>query len=143
LLLSEINELPVVSLPVVSKLVSGKHPRLWGPVEKVIEVIHKIVDDGKLRQDLLPSRRVKNDIAALLQLYDEADIPKSLLPEDELVDRALAGRMLVKLSGAAEQVEPLVGALEKHFQALPYNRCRRRIALARAQLQLGFVSPWQ
>lgn len=144
MLLSEIDVVPVVSLPVASKLADGQHPRLWGPVEKVIKVIHDTVDDSNLRQDLLPSRRVMNDIAALLQLHDEAAIPKSLLPEDELVDRALAGRMLVKLSGAAEQVEPLVAKLDQYFKASPYKRCRRRIALARAQAQqLGFVSPWQ
>ncbi|HZH76686.1 MAG TPA: AAA family ATPase [Archangium sp.] len=144
MLLSEIDVLPVLSLPIVSKLVDGQRPRLWGPVGEVIQVIHETVDNLNLRQDLLPSRRVLNDIAALLQLHDEAGIPKSLLPEDELVDRALAGRMLVKLSGAAEQVDPLVRALEQHFKASPYKRCRRRIALALAQIQqLGFVSPWQ
>ncbi|RKI06404.1 ATP-binding protein [Corallococcus sp. AB030] len=144
LLLSEIGELPVVSLPVTPKLVDGNYPRLWESVREVIKVIHDTVHDRNLRQDLLPSRRVLNDVAALLHLHDKTGIPKGLLPEDELVDRALAGRMLVKLSGAAEQVEPLVDALEQHFKSSPYKRCYRRIALARAQLQqLGFVSPWQ
>jgi len=140
---SEIDVLPVVPLPITTEPTGTQLPMLWEPVNAVLGVIRKSVREHNLRQDLLPSRRVLGDIAALLRLYDHAAIPKGLLPEVEVVDRALAGRMLVKLSGAAEQVEPLVDALERHFKDSPYERCRRRISLARAQLQLGFVSPWQ
>lgn len=76
-------------------------------------------------------------------LGDSSNTASELLAEDDLIDRALAGRLLVKLAGSAEQVRPLVEDLGKHFEKhKSLTRCRRRIALAKDQLELGFVSPW-
>lgn len=112
-------------------------------VTATFDVVRRRADDG-IRQDLLPSHRDDVDLASLVTAYRQARIPETLLTESDLVDRAIAGRFLVKLSGAADQVRPVVDDLSQHFDRLAHlRRCRRRLALARAQLELGFVAPWQ
>jgi hypothetical protein len=69
---------------------------------------------------------------------------KGLLSRDDLVDRVLASRILVKLSGAFDQVEPALSALESLAEGMEeLRRTRSRLKLARQQSRLGFVSPWQ
>lgn len=114
-------------------------------VTLVLQTIHKAVLEHNLRNDLLPSRRALSDIRALLGLHHRLDLEaKELLNREDLVDRILASRILVKLSGAFDQVQPVLKALEealKGIEELP--RTRRRLNQARQQSRLGFVSPWQ
>ncbi|MBK7536854.1 MAG: AAA family ATPase [Myxococcales bacterium] len=111
-------------------------------VTKVITLIRNTVKENQLRQDLLPSHRDEQDLYSLVGAYREGRIPTGLLSEDDLVDRAIAGRLLVKVGGAAAQVEPLVQALQNFFQSNRMPRCQRRMSLATSQMTLGFVSPW-
>lgn len=128
----------ISALPDLDGMPSEQHPH----VTETINVIRARAG-RTLRQDLLPSHRDEADLRALVTAYRGAKIPSALLTEEELVDRALAGRLLVKLSGAADQVRPLIDELHKHFEKYPaLTRCRRRIDLAIQQLDLGFVSPW-
>lgn len=130
------------NLPALSDL-DGLPPEMHHLIVETIEVIRLCAEEGGLRQDLLPSHRDGADLGALVTAYRGARIPSELLAEDDLIDRVLAGRLLVKLAGAAEQVRPLIEALDKHFAKHPtLTRCRRRITLAKSQLLLGFVSPW-
>lgn len=131
----------LTSLPALDDPTTEQHSH----IADTIAVIRSRAGDGRLRQDLLPSHRDEADLSALITAYRSTRIPDDLLAEDDLVDRALAGRVLVKLAGAADQVRPLVEDLSKHFEKYPtLTRCRRRIALASSQLeQLGFVAPWQ
>jgi energy-coupling factor transporter ATP-binding protein EcfA2 len=116
-----------------------------GNLAAVLEALNLAVQDNDLRHDLLPSRRVLSDIKAMLSLHHRLDLQaKNLLDRDELVDRIIASRILVKLSGAIDQLLPALVALEKtieEVQELP--RSRRRLKLARQQARLGFISPWQ
>ena len=126
-------------LPRLPTEASELHP----DVEEVLRVIGATARSGKLRQDLLPSHRDRADLSALLAIHRATAMPDELLPESEVLDRALSGRLLVKLSGSAEQVEELVGGLWSHFESRQlFPRCRRRLLLAKDQLKLGFVSPW-
>lgn len=129
----------ISALPDLGHLPRVPHPR----IAETIAVIRARAHAGMLRQDLLPSHRDEWDLGALVTAYHSAKIPSDLLTEDDLIDRALAGRLLVKLAGAAEQVRPLIEDLDKYFENHnTLTRCRRRLALARGQLELGFVSPW-
>lgn len=114
---------------------------------QVLTALDETVRKNGLRQDLLPSRRVVADINAALGLYNAlGESAASMLPRNELVDRLISSRVLVKLSGAIEQIEPVLEALEKRVKQLAkseFPRTRRRVALARSQAVLGFVSPWQ
>ncbi|MBK9034627.1 MAG: ATP-binding protein [Myxococcales bacterium] len=113
-------------------------------VGAVVEVLQQTVEKERLRQDLLPSRRDLIDLAHLTATYESCALNPSLLSLDDLEDHLVAGRLLTKIAGAAEQVEPLVRALEQVLSTHPrLRRCQRRLAVARAQLRLGFVSPWQ
>lgn len=128
----------ISALPDPDGMPPERHPH----VTETINVIRACAG-RTLRQDLLPSHRDETDLRVLVTAYRGAKIPSALLTEDELMDRALAGRLLVKLAGAAEQVRPLIDELRKHFEKYPaLTRCRRRIDLAIQQLELGFVSPW-
>lgn len=114
-------------------------------INSVLQVMHNEVHEHGLRYDLLPSRRVLSDIKSLLSLHNSLDLQaRELLDRSELVDRLLASRVLVKLSGAFDQIRPVLDALEKVVEGVEeLPRTRRRIKLARQQSQLGFVSPWQ
>ena len=112
-------------------------------IREVVETMRECVRTNNLRQDLLPSYRAIADVEDVLALHQFTGMPESLLSAEDLLDRALAGRLLVKLGGAAEQVKPLIDALFKVLSKSSYERCLRRIQLARTQLDLGFVSPWQ
>lgn len=114
-------------------------------INEVLQALHAAVHHHDLRHDLLPSRRVLSDIKALLSLHHGLDLEaRHLLRRSELVDRLVASRILVKLAGAFDQIEPAlkaVGEVVEGIEELP--RTRRRISLARQQARLGFVSPWQ
>jgi energy-coupling factor transporter ATP-binding protein EcfA2 len=114
-------------------------------VDAVLQALHLAVHEHALRHDLLPSRRVLSDIKSMLNLHHRLDLQgKGLLDRSDLVDRLIASRILVKLSGAFDQVQPALDALEKvanGFEGLP--RTGRRLKLARQQARLGFISPWQ
>lgn len=114
-------------------------------IEGVLGALHLAVHGQDLRQDLLPSRRVLSDIRAMLGLHHRLDLQgRSLLDRSDLVDRLISSRILVKLSGAYDQLGPALGALEAvvaDVEELP--RTQRRLKLARQQARLGFVSPWQ
>lgn len=132
---------PLPGLPAVSMTGASTDERIDG----VLSALHKAVYHHDLRQDLLPSRRVLSDIRASLSLHHRLDLQgKELLDRSDLVDRLIASRILVKLSGAFDQLAPALTAIEAFVEDgedLP--RTRRRLKLARQQARLGFVSPWQ
>jgi energy-coupling factor transporter ATP-binding protein EcfA2 len=140
--LSNLDSLPALpGLPAVSISGACSDER----IDAVLRALHVAVHDYELRHDLLPSRRVLSDIKASLSLHHRLDLQgKDLLDRSDLVDRLVASRILVKLSGAFDQLGPALDALEKvvdGVEELP--RTRRRLKLARQQARLGFVSPWQ
>ncbi len=114
-------------------------------IEGVLAALHRAVHNSDLRHDLLPSRRVLSDIRAMLGLHHRLDLQgRSLLDRSDLVDRLISSRILVKLSGAYDQLGPALSALEAvvaDVEELP--RTQRRLKLARQQARLGFVSSWQ
>ncbi|MCA1475722.1 ATP-binding protein [Bradyrhizobium sp. NBAIM08] len=114
-------------------------------ITSILRALHVAVVDNDLRHDLLPSRRALSDVKALLGLHHRLDLQgKDLLSRDDLVDRVLASRILVKLSGAFDQIQPALDALDKAVDGMEeLQRTRRRLKLARQQSRLGFVSPWQ
>ncbi|WP_109117049.1 AAA family ATPase [Azospirillum sp. TSO22-1] len=132
---------PLSGLPVATVDGATTDPR----INEVLQALHKAVFEHDLRHDLLPSRRALSDIRALLGLHHRLDLKgKDLLSRDDLVDRVLASRVLVKLSGAFDQVQPALDALDKAVDGMEeLRRTRRRLKLARQQSRLGFVSPWQ
>ena len=111
----------------------------------VLRALQDAVNRHDLRQDLLPSRRVLHDVRTMLALHHRLDLQgRGLLERSELVDRLIASRVLVKLSGAYEQLGPALKALEAivgNLAELP--RTKHRLKIARQQERLGFVSPWQ
>ncbi|MGW8281474.1 AAA family ATPase (plasmid) [Sphingomonas aurantiaca] len=137
--LSGIQALP--GLPVASAEGATTDPR----VDAVLNALHGAVVNNDLRHDILPSRRVLSDINALLSLHHRLDLQaKNLLSRDELVDMILASRVLVKISGAFDQVEPAIKAVEDVVREMEeLRRTANRLKLARKQSRLGFVSPWQ
>lgn len=140
--LSNLASIPALpGLPMVS--IGGASTD--GRVDDVLNALHVAVHEHELRHDLLPSRRVLSDIKALLSLHHSLDLQgKGLLERDDLVDRLVASRILVKLSGAFDQLQPALDALEKVVEgAEELPRTRRRLKLARQQARLGFISPWQ
>ena len=114
-------------------------------IDAVLKALNDAVLENDLRHDLLPSRRALSDVRALLGLHHRLDLQaKGLLSRDDLVDRVLASRILVKMSGAFDQVEPALRALESLADGIEeLRRTRSRLKLARHQSRLGFVSPWQ
>jgi len=132
---------PLPGLPVATIDGATTDPR----IDAVLKTLYDAVVEHDLRQDLLPSRRALSDIRALLDLHHRLDLKgKDLLNRDDLVDRVLASRILVKLSGAFDQVQPALDALENLVDGMEeLRRTRRRLKLARQQSRLGFVSPWQ
>jgi energy-coupling factor transporter ATP-binding protein EcfA2 len=132
---------PLPGLPTVIVGSAGTDDRM----EKVLDALNIAVHDNGLRHDLLPSRRVLTDCKAMLSLHHQLDLQaKNLLDRDELIDRLIASRILVKLSGAVDQLLPALEALEKAVEDLEeLSRTRRRLKLARQQARLGFISPWQ
>lgn len=132
---------PLSGLPVATVDGATTDPR----IDAVLKALHVAVFEHDLRHDLLPSRRALSDVRALLGLHHRLDLKgKDLLSRDDLVDRILASRVLVKLSGAFDQVEPALDALESLVDGMEeLRRTRRRLKLARQQSRLGFVSPWQ
>ncbi|WP_167561759.1 AAA family ATPase [Bosea lupini] len=114
-------------------------------IDSVLDALHMAVHTHELRHDLLPSRRVLSDIKASLSLHSSLDLQgKNLLDRNDLIDRLIASRILVKLAGAFDQVGPALDALEKVVEGVEeLPRTRRRLKLARHQARLGFVSPWQ
>jgi len=140
--LPELDDLsPLPGLPGIMQtgVVAEEH------IESVLSALQLAVHSNDLRHDLLPSRRVLSDIRAMLSLHHRLDLQgRSLLDRSDLVDRLISSRILVKLSGAYDQLAPALGALEgvvADFEELP--RTQRRLKLARQQARLGFVSPWQ
>lgn len=132
---------PLPALPEVSLNGASTDER----INTVLHALHTAVQAHDLRHDLLPSRRVLADIRALLSLHHSLDLQaRELLDRGELVDRLIASRILVKLSGAFDQIGPALEALENAVEGLEeLPRTRRRINLARQQARLGFISPWQ
>ena len=131
---------PLPGLPAVTITAASTDEQIDG----VLSALHQAVHGHDLRHDLLPSRRVLSDIRALLSLHHRLDLQSNeLLDRKDLVDRLIASRILVKLSGAFDQIEPALTAVEAFVEDsddLP--RTRRRLKLARQQARLGFVSPW-
>lgn len=132
---------PLPGLPIVSQGGAAKDER----IDHILNALHVAVHEHGLRHDLLPSRRVLGDIRAILNLHLQLDLEgKELLTRSELVDRIVASRILVKLSGAIDQVKPALDALEKASNGMDeLVRTMARLRLARHQARLGFVSPWQ
>lgn len=137
--LSSITPLP--GLPIASVDGANTDDR----ISAVLHALQLTVNEHDLRNDILPSRRVLADIKSLLGLQHRLDLQgKDLLKRDDLVDRILASRILVKLSGAFDQLQPALDALDKALDgAEELPQTRRRLKLARQQARLGFISPWQ
>jgi energy-coupling factor transporter ATP-binding protein EcfA2 len=137
--LAELPQFP--GLPDVSVAGADSDER----IELVLNALSQAVEDQNLRQDLLPSRRVLVDARVLLGLHHRLDLEaRGLLSRVDLVDRLLSGRVLVKLTGAFEQLQPALDAVERAVDGMEeLRRTKRRIRLARQQSRLGFVSPWQ
>ena len=123
----------------------GADAELDPVIEACLAALADSVKLGHLRHDLLPSRRVMRDIHAMLALHRTLDLEnRGLLTRNEVVDRLLASRVLVKISGAYEQVEPALTAIESSLKGFGnLAQTQRRLQVARRQRQLGFVSPWQ
>jgi MoxR-like ATPase len=118
-------------------------PETWRPIALVTETIQSAVEQGNLRQDLMCSYRSIADAQSFLAMVEASRVADAgLLKIDDAIDQIIASRILVKLSGSAQQVRPVVTALERVFKSLPYARSLRRIQLLNAQLELGFTSPW-
>jgi hypothetical protein len=69
-----------------------------------------------------------------------------MLPRSEVLDRLIANRILVKLSGPEEQVLPVLNALDELSGKGDFEKLVRfhgRLKLARKQISMGFISPWQ
>jgi MoxR-like ATPase len=132
---------PLLGLPAATADGATNDPR----IDAVLKALHVAVFEHDLRHDLLPSRRALSDVRAILGLHHRLDLKgKDLLSRDDLVDRVLASRILVKLSGAFDQVQPALDALENLVDGMEeLRRTRRRLKLARQQSRLGFISPWQ
>jgi len=116
-------------------------------IDALLQELQRVVKDDGLREDLLPSRRVLTDIQCTLALHAElGEDAAVMLPIDELLDRLITARILIKLAGPIEQVEPVLQYLEG-FCSRPENasfkRTRRRLTLSHKQKKLGFISPWQ
>lgn len=116
-------------------------------LDELLRDLQRAVRDNGLREDLLPSRRVLADVSLTMALHAElGEDAASLLPSTELLDRLLTARILVKLAGSIEQVDPALQCLE-NFCTRPdvaaFTRTQRRLGLARKQRKLGFISPWQ
>lgn len=124
---------------------SAPSEAVWRRVASFAQAISTAVAASSLRQDLEPSHRAISDVRRFLSLCEALDEPlASYLTIDDALDRAISGRLLVKLSGASEQVQPVIKALEPVVAAEGrLRRCRRKIKQAQAQLTFGFVSPWQ
>jgi MoxR-like ATPase len=140
--LPDFGSLPTLpGLPVATVDGANTDPR----IDTVLKALNVAVLENDLRHDLLPSRRALSDVRALLGLHHRLDLTgKDLLSRTDLVDRILASRILVKLSGAFDQVQPALDALEHLLDGMDdLARTRRRLKLARQQSRLGFVSPWQ
>jgi DNA polymerase III delta prime subunit len=141
--LGNLKSLPILpGLPTVSVDGGSSDER----VDAVLCALHGAVVEHDLRHDLLPSRRALADTRALFGLHLRLDLQgKDLLSRDDLVDRVLSSRILVKLLGPFDQVQPALDALEKAVDGIMEElpRTRRRLKLARQQARLGFVSPWQ
>ena len=142
------SELPIMAsikslpgLPTVSVTGASTDEKIDG----VLGALHKAVHDHDLRHDLLPSRRVLSDVKSTLSLHHRLDLQgKDLLDRNQLVDRLIASRILVKMSGAFDQLAPALDAVETFVEGIDeLPRSRRRLKLARQQARLGFVSPWQ
>ncbi len=116
---------------------------LRGRGAEVVRLIQSHVRTSNLRPDLLPSLRDIRDLERIVAIHEACDI-ETVLTQDNLDDQMIAGRLLTKVAGAADQVGTLVEALRQYFDGQPtLLRCRRAMAVAQAQLRLGFVSPWQ
>ncbi|SFP80023.1 AAA family ATPase [Sphingomonas rubra] len=139
---SSAGDLP--QLPGLPAAIAGGNSSNEG-LASVLGALSEAVHRHDLRQDLLPSRRVLHDLRAMLALHHRLDLQgRGLLNRDDLVDRLIASRVLVKLSGAYDQLRPALKSLEEvvgNLEELP--RTRHRLKLARHQERLGFVSPWQ
>lgn len=112
----------------------------------LIQQLEKTVRDRGLRQDLLPSRRVLGDLQKVVALHAElGPLASGLLSKDELVDRLITNRILVKFAGPLDQVAEAMKCVEDLI--LPnrdkFERTTRRINLSNQQKRLGFISPWQ
>lgn len=132
---------PLPGLPIVNFGAAGTDER----IERLLDALSVAVHEHGLRHDLLPSRRVLADIKAILNLHHQLDLQaKGLLDRSDLVDRLIESRILVKITGAIDQVKQALDALEQAVEgAEELTRTRRRLKLARNQARLGFVSPWQ
>lgn len=140
--LSILDSLPVLpGLPVAP----ANGPNSDERIDAVLKALQAAVSEHELRHDLLPSRRVLTDIRASLSLHHSLDLQgRELLDRSDLVDRLIASRILVKISGAFDQLSPAIDALEKVIDGVEeLPRTRRRLRLTRQQARLGFVSPWQ
>lgn len=120
-------------------------------VTAIFGLIASSVKEFGLRDDLLPSRRVHADLRRLMTLFailGENRATRLTLTKDEVVDRFIASRVLIKLSGPVEHVLPTVTAISSYMKDIPdanrrFPRITKRLATAESQKILGFVSPWQ
>lgn len=115
----------------------------------LIRKLEETVRQHGLREDLLPSRRVLGDLKRVTALHSElGEVAAKLLSTDELIDRLITNRILVKLSGPLDQIGPVLKYLDEFLSVAGADKSKlsrtwRRISLAKLQEKLGFISPWQ
>lgn len=142
----KLEKLPPRELHIPS--ISVEHEVTDPRLRTIIDTLGEGVEKEGLRGDLLPSRRVREDLADCLHLYQAlGPAAQKHLTEVGLVDRLASSRVLVKLAGPAEQLKTILDALDKLFEAdtslAELRLCKARLKLARRQAALGFISPWQ
>jgi hypothetical protein len=116
---------------------------IWKKVVEIVSTIEVAVNKNNLRQDLIPSHRAIQDVHRFLSLHSAMGLHEAeILSTDEAIDRAVMGRILIKFSGAVEQVMPVVDAVSSILKP-EFKRCKSRIELFKLQAKMGFISPWQ
>ena len=87
------------------------------------------------RPPYLAARYLQSPASSFDELGPGAE---SILPMEAVLDRLISSRILVKIAGAIEQVEPALECLERLCETdlAQFPRTKRRVALARRQARL-------
>jgi len=78
----------------------------------------------------------------LLAFWQRLDEPEVLLRRSELLDRAVAARIVPKFRGDARAWTQLLGGLKQFFRDCVWDRCTRHLEIMERQREEGFVSFW-
>ncbi|MCB9701130.1 MAG: AAA family ATPase [Myxococcales bacterium] len=115
-------------------------------IQRLVEIIEDVVRSEGLREDFLPSRRTIADVRGVIGYFRAIPSLETLITLDDIADRLISGKILIRIAGALEQTQPLLDVLSEYVKGLPsdcFRRTRRRVRLAERQASLGFIHPWQ